>query len=267
MMLSFPWKTPLPLLLVGILTLFVVRNGKVPLSVESKIFGMPSSLVTRGRTSSTTTTRVFGFVRDDDDGAVIRAAHSAVWTTVPRGGGKQVDMTDPLTAGVAVICMAATPYVLGLFSKWMASKLRVYKTTTSEDRLKAYVAESNWVNMYVALALSLTLFQWIEVQYLGKKSAEEVLRESFFVWSIFYTLAFVKVHTENSQNMLDENGFGIQAWHSFVVVSMWAAIFGSEFFVEAMNSFFNLFSLPSSAAVSILILVLGSFLFWSFKIH
>jgi len=265
MMLLFPRKISLPLLLLGgILALFVARSGKVPLSVEAAPFGKPSSFVSR--TSSTISSRgVVGFVQDGNDDDLVVRASPAVWRNVPRGGGKTVDMTDPLTAGVAVICMAATPYVLGLFSKWMASKLQVYKTSTSDERLKAYVAESNWVNMYVALALSLTLFQWIEVQYLGKKSAEEVLKESFFVWSIFYTLAFIKVRIENHHGMLKDKGFGIQAWHSFVVVSMWAAIFGSEFLCKAMNAFFNLFSLPNSAAVSVSMLVLVAVLFWSFR--
>ena len=273
MLFLLPSKTHLPLL--GILAPFVLSSRTVGVGV-TLFGGTPASLITGGGRRIPALGR---FIHRDDHGAVVflqeqssAAAVAVAVTAVPRGGG-DVHIDSPLTAGMAVLCMATTPYVLGLFSKYCASKLLVYDTSTSDKRLAAYKEETYWVCMYNALALSLTLFQFWKVSMNPNISSEEVLKESFFVWAIFYTLAWVKIHIENTKDLLstNQNGVnGIQSWHLFVALSMWAAIAGSQYFVGFMNTFFNLFSStpsgPCVTAGSIAILVSAAILFWHFKI-
>eukprot|EP00560_Eucampia_antarctica_P004926 CAMPEP_0197833914 /NCGR_PEP_ID=MMETSP1437-20131217/20538_1 /TAXON_ID=49252 ORGANISM="Eucampia antarctica, Strain CCMP1452" /NCGR_SAMPLE_ID=MMETSP1437 /ASSEMBLY_ACC=CAM_ASM_001096 /LENGTH=144 /DNA_ID=CAMNT_0043438243 /DNA_START=284 /DNA_END=718 /DNA_ORIENTATION=+ len=140
--------------------------------------------------------------------------------------------------------MACFPYVIGLISDQLRSKFffDIYKNDTEEDVVKARNAEIYWKLMYATLGLSLTVLQFVEV-FVSKMSAIDILKDSLVVWAIFYTGAIVKIRYEATKlDMLNDNRFGIQLWHFFVVISMWGSAAHSPLLVKVFNYFLKLFS-------------------------
>jgi hypothetical protein len=90
--------------------------------------------------------------------------------------------------------------------------LAVYKDDAGGRRAEIY-----WKLMYATLGLALTSLNYFEV-------VSFKIRDSFLLWSVFYTAAAVKIRIEAVRlDIIAENRLFIQLWHSFVAVTMAAA--------------------------------------------
>ena len=138
-----------------------------------------------------------------------------------------------LVLGMIMIAAACTPYLLGLFSPKLRDNffLPVYKNATvleeeGKDITLAREAEIMWKLKYATLGLLLTLLAFGEVVLLEGRGAVEVLRDCYVVWAFFYTFAIYQIRREALPplEILAENRFFIQLWHSLVVVVMWISV-------------------------------------------
>mmetsp|Transcript_1980 Transcript_1980/g.7639 ORF Transcript_1980/g.7639 Transcript_1980/m.7639 type:complete len:84 (+) Transcript_1980:469-720(+) len=81
--------------------------------------------------------------------------------------------------------------------------------------------------MYATLGLSLTTLAVIEV-FTTDRNAATILRDSYLLWSVFYTAAIIKIRVEATDfDIIAVNRFGIQLWHVLVVAVMWGSVYFS----------------------------------------
>lgn len=129
-----------------------------------------------------------------------------------------------LVVGYVTIAAACTPYVLGvIFPDFFEDKffLPIYKNN-EEGR----AAEIGWKVRYAALGLALTTLIASEVIFFQERRAADILRDSYVAWALFYTEATRKIRSEAKSGVLKdpEDRAGIQLWHSFVVLVLWADV-------------------------------------------
>jgi len=94
-----------------------------------------------------------------------------------------------------------------------------------DDTEEGRAAEVAWKTRYASLALALTTLAASEVLWNPSRDIVETLRDSFVVWAIFYTEAIRKIREEAKEGILQkENRFGIQLWHTLVVLVLWADV-------------------------------------------
>lgn len=127
-----------------------------------------------------------------------------------------------LVVGFATIVAACTPYVVGVFLPKAVAGLfsPIYK-----DNKAGRDAEIGWKVRYAALGLALTILVAAEVLWDPEQDIVDTLRDCYVVWGIFYTEATRKIRSEAKQGILAlDNRFGIQLWHSLVVIILWADV-------------------------------------------
>jgi hypothetical protein len=131
------------------------------------------------------------------------------------------EMPDPdLIVGYGVIAAACLPYTLSLFfENFFFDKFFLPLYPDTEEGREA---EVGWKVRYASLALALTTFVAGEVLWDPQRDIVETLRDSYVVWALFYTEAIRKIRSEAESGLLQENRLGIQLWHSFVVIVLWA---------------------------------------------
>ena len=129
---------------------------------------------------------------------------------------------DPdLLVGFITIVAACTPYFLALiFPNFVNEEffLPVY-----EDTEEGREAEIGWKVRYATLGLLLTSLTAGEVLFFPDRGSRPILRDSYWLWALFYTEATRKIRWEAKHGILKvKNRFGIQLWHSIVVIVLWA---------------------------------------------
>ena len=134
---------------------------------------------------------------------------------------------DPdLLVGFITIIAACTPYFLALiFPSFINEEffLPVY-----EDNEDGREAEIGWKVRYATLALLLTSLTAGEVLFFPDRGSVAILRDCYLLWAVFYTEATRKIRWEAKNRILKvKNRFGIQLWHSIVVVILWADVSAS----------------------------------------
>ncbi|KAJ8602254.1 hypothetical protein CTAYLR_003633 [Chrysophaeum taylorii] len=141
------------------------------------------------------------------------------------GSAFTVVQQEALIVGYLMLLAAVSPYVLGLFFPQTLNEqffLPIYK-----DDAVGRTAEIYWKLMYATLGILLTTLAVVEV-FTTNVSAAQLLRDTYLLWATFYTAATVKIRVEATRlNIIDVNRFGIQLWHSLVVLVMWASVYFS----------------------------------------
>jgi predicted membrane protein len=139
-----------------------------------------------------------------------------------------------LIVGFATIVAACTPYVLGVF---LPKEMSGFFSPIYKDNKAGRDAEIGWKVRYAALALALTVLIAAEVLWDPQQDIVDTLRDCYVVWGIFYTEATRKIRSEAKQGILAvKSRFGIQLWHSLVVIILWADVSTSPF-AERITSF------------------------------
>mmetsp|Transcript_7349 Transcript_7349/g.8540 ORF Transcript_7349/g.8540 Transcript_7349/m.8540 type:complete len:242 (-) Transcript_7349:25-750(-) len=185
------------------------------LTVKSFIPPFPSTSHRRGTTISRTTTCTYTKLL-----LVPEVTEAAV--AVASTPGWDVDKVR-LSVGFITIACAASPYALSLLFP-----------STTEDAffLPMYVkgeagrrAEIQWKNRYSTLGLALAALSFFEVMS-GESDPSQVLKDSYILWAIFYTDAALKVRREATAKpkIFIGERVGVQAWHIFVAVALWADV-------------------------------------------
>ena len=143
-----------------------------------------------------------------------------------------------LVVGYGVIAAACTPYVIGVvFPTFFDNLFPIYPENDVGRK-----AEIGWKVRYAALALALTTLAAAEVFVNPNKDIVGVLRDSYIVWAIFYTEATRKIRAEALDGIITKNRFGIQLWHSIVVIVLWAEVSQSpvaQWITETIKSIFS----------------------------
>jgi hypothetical protein len=144
-----------------------------------------------------------------------------------------------LVVAFGMICAACAPYVVGLFFPRLLDKLFFLPVYTNDKAGRK--AEIYWKLMYATLGLSLTTLGFVEV-FFTDRSPTAILKDSYVLWSLFYTAAIIKIRYEATRlKIIAENRVFIQLWHSLVVLVMYAAVFGNPLFVYIYNLFARFF--------------------------
>jgi len=151
----------------------------------------------------------------------ITSASTRKSATALSSGAPDVD----LVVGFGIIAAASTPYVFGAFTNRLGFFLPIYAEDDS-----GRVAEIGWKVRYATLGIALTTLVFLEVYYHPENDVAKVLRDSYVLWAIFYTEATRKIRAEATSDspILSEPSFGgrlgIQLWHLFVVLVLWADV-------------------------------------------
>lgn len=129
-----------------------------------------------------------------------------------------------LVLGFGVIAAACTPYVCGIVYPDFFEEYFFLPIYNEDEDGRA--AEIGWKVRYAALGLSLTLLAFLEVKYFPEHDPTRILRDSYVLWALFYTEATRKIRVEAKANVLrnPDKRFGIQLWHSIVVILLWADV-------------------------------------------
>ena len=104
--------------------------------------------------------------------------------------GWEVKMV-PLSFGFLVLACAVSPYALAIpFPAFFENSffLPTYSASKAGRR-----AEIGWKVRYATLGFALTALTFLEV-ISGRSDPEQILRDSYILWAIFYTDAALKVN-------------------------------------------------------------------------
>lgn len=166
------------------------------------------------------------------------------------GGGEagvsmvlSVAQSDPaLVAGFVMICMATSPYVLGVFLPrplFQSFFVPIYKDDTKDDVEKARNAEIYWKLLYTTLGLYLTVQSFGEAVTMDLDPID-ILKDSYIGWAVFYTIALIKIRYEAVElDILDNSRVGIQIWHALVVIVLWLSVAGNRGLITAFDLVFD----------------------------
>ncbi|KAI2492642.1 hypothetical protein MHU86_21918 [Fragilaria crotonensis] len=112
-----------------------------------------------------------------------------------------------------------------------------------EDNEDGREAEIGWKVRYATLALLLTSLTAGEVLFFPDRGSVAILRDSYLLWAVFYTEATRKIRWEAKNHILKvKNRFGIQLWHSIVVIILWADVSASPtatFIIDFLKDVFT----------------------------
>eukprot|EP00553_Chaetoceros_curvisetus_P007133 CAMPEP_0204612310 /NCGR_PEP_ID=MMETSP0717-20131115/397_1 /ASSEMBLY_ACC=CAM_ASM_000666 /TAXON_ID=230516 /ORGANISM="Chaetoceros curvisetus" /LENGTH=188 /DNA_ID=CAMNT_0051624331 /DNA_START=380 /DNA_END=949 /DNA_ORIENTATION=- len=135
-----------------------------------------------------------------------------------------------LAFGYAIITCAVLPYFLQILFPKLLNKtffMPVYRQDKDEAVQKA---EIGWKTRYSTLAFALTTLNVFEVLVVPPEvlSPAKVLRDSYFLWIIFYLEATRKIRAEAEQGLLAKNRLGSQVWHLTVVALLAVTLLAKE---------------------------------------
>jgi hypothetical protein len=135
-----------------------------------------------------------------------------------------------LVFGYAVIAMAVLPYCLQiLFPKLLNNFffMAVYRQDKPDEVQKA---EIGWKTRYSTLAFALTTLNVFEVLVVPPEilTPAKVLRDSYFIWIIYYLEATRKIRAECKQGLLAKNRLSSQVWHLTVVALLAVTLLAKE---------------------------------------
>ena len=130
-----------------------------------------------------------------------------------------------LFVGMFAVLMGATPYALQIFlpkqlNNWLFSA--VYEDTT-EGR----AAEIGFKTRFATLGMVITLLSFVDIYYFAERDVSVVLRQQYIAWAVFYVSATLKIRREALADppvFAKDSRVGIQAWHIFVAVLLWADV-------------------------------------------
>ena len=130
-----------------------------------------------------------------------------------------------LFVGMFTITCASTPYVLQLILPNLLNTKFFLPVYT--DTIAGREAEIGWKTRFATLGFFCTLMTF-KTYYLGDMmSTDQVLRDQYIAWAIFYadaTYTIFKQARTDPPVYAKDSRFGIQSWHVFVTVVLWADV-------------------------------------------
>lgn len=127
-----------------------------------------------------------------------------------------------LAVGMAILAAALTPYVLGLFfPKFLFQNffVAIYKEEYKDEPVVRN-AEIYWKLLFATQGLVQTTLLFVEA--ISDRTAQQLLRDSYIYWAIFYIFATLKIRYEREYI---DGRLGIQLWHITVTLVLLADVF------------------------------------------
>ena len=128
-----------------------------------------------------------------------------------------------LFVGMFTIACASTPYVLQLFLPKILNTRFFLPIYT--DTIAGREAEIGWKTRFATLGFVCTVLTFKTFYFGDQMSTDQVLRDQYLAWAIFYANATYMIYTQANMDppvYAKDTRFGIQLWHVLVTVVLWA---------------------------------------------